>query len=352
MNSDAYHVVSPPSFELVNSQSNELPPPRWLIWVVIVEISVIILSCLWSIFIAKIFIARPIFHINVIGITTNVFLGNLLMNLSRLCVCIAALFDKQILADNRSIFLTEKPFMYVEMFRIASGCSAVALMSWIMVERIIALIKLASYEKTTSKALVAVAVISSWGVGIFIGIFIYGSLFDIILCLVLAACLSVFTGTSYIAINRWNSNRLRNSRRNTTALSLTQRYQLRETIWLLAIIRRWILAFFAGMTIVIVTFAIGLLSHKKSDSNTIFYVRSVGNVFCALGGTSMLTAAITGCHAWREDIKKNFRKCRARRVTEIQPQRRVLTNFRGQQLLFDVVVERDLHFGQLQEAWK
>ncbi|KAI6185904.1 hypothetical protein M3Y98_00074900 [Aphelenchoides besseyi] len=114
------------------------------------------------------------------------------MNLSRLCVCIAALFDKRVL-NNDSIFLTEKPFMYVEMFRIAAGCSAVASMSWIMVERIIASIKLASYEKTTSKALVAIAVISSWGIGIFIGIFIYGSISDIILCLFLAACLSIFT---------------------------------------------------------------------------------------------------------------------------------------------------------------
>ncbi|KAI6198720.1 hypothetical protein M3Y96_00549400 [Aphelenchoides besseyi] len=209
------------------------------------------------------------------------------MNLSRLCVCIAALFDKRVL-NNDSIFLTEKPFMYVEMFRIAAGCSAVASMSWIM---------------------------------------------------------------SYVIINRWNSNRLRNSRKNTTTLSLTQRYQLQETIWLMTIIRRWILAFVTGMTFVIVTFAIGLLTYKKSESNTIFYLRSLGNLLCAFGGTFMLTVALSGCHAWREDIKKEFGKCRARRVTDIQPQRRVLTNFKGQHLLFDVMVERDIHFGQLQEAW-
>ncbi|KAI6221541.1 hypothetical protein M3Y95_00972700 [Aphelenchoides besseyi] len=349
-NTNTYFSTTPIDFEFINRISNELPAPNWLIWIVIVEISIIVFGLLWSIVIAGIFIRRPIFHVNVIGITTNMFFGYSIMNLCRLCVLVASIFDQQVL-NNRAIFLTLKPFFYFELLRIASGCSAIASMFWIVFERIVASIKLASYEKTTSPTLVTAAILTSWCAGISMSLFLYGSPIEITLSLLSAGCLIAFVGISFCAVNRWNSNRLKNSRKNTNALTLTQRYQLQETIWLLTIIRRWIIVFSVVISVVLVTLGIGLSIQTTPDSNAIFYVRSLGNVICGIGGSLIISAGITGCRIWREDLKKKFRTLMARRVMDIQPQPRVVRNFKGQQLLFNVAVERDLHFGQLKEAW-
>ncbi|KAI6193834.1 hypothetical protein M3Y96_01060900 [Aphelenchoides besseyi] len=267
INADTYFSSTPIDFEFINRISKELPAPNWLIWPVILEIAIIVFAFLWLIVIASIFFRRPIFHVNVVGITANMFVAYSLMNFCRLCILVASIFDKQLL-NNRALFTTLKPFMYFEMLRISSGCSAIASMSWIVFERIVASIKLASYEKTTSPTLVTAAILTSWCAGFSMSLLFYGSPFS-----------------SFCAVHLWNSNRLKNSRKNTDALTLTQRYQLQETIWLLTIIRRWIIVFSAVMTVVIITYGIGMSIQAVPYSNTIFYLRSLSNVICAIGGT-------------------------------------------------------------------
>ncbi|CAI4225210.1 unnamed protein product [Auanema sp. JU1783] len=204
---------------------------------------------------------HPIFHPHVLGITTNFFISYFVLSVPRLCIIFPFLLD----GTRRFEIMSSIPYtVYLDALRTVAASSALLACLSLVLERVIATVRIRTYEKQRNPFLIGLIMISTWLVPSACCYSVVILNFEIMIFLLLGFLTSLISFAIFLRLTNWSENEYK---KNVNAYSLSIKYQLSENVRLGRIIKSTLKAFISGCFACLL---IAFLTIKIFPSNNLF----------------------------------------------------------------------------------
>jgi hypothetical protein len=166
--------------------------PMWILVLIAMQALITFIGLNFLVIFTSVFRKRSLFHRNLVVIATNAALLWFIVMGCRFIISVASLLDWRIVGEwinvrfnntflaTRSTHIIAKPFVYIELIRVAAGYSSLASVCAIVLERVLATVYFGTYEKTTHPWFTSITIFYVWMFGIVSSITSYGRKFFII----------------------------------------------------------------------------------------------------------------------------------------------------------------------------
>ncbi|KAI6193833.1 hypothetical protein M3Y96_01060800 [Aphelenchoides besseyi] len=284
------------------------------------------------------------------------------MQLTRLSIVINGFVDPQNVLGELSLFHHVAPACYFEVLRLFSGFVAICNVVVIITERLIATIQIRNYEQKSHTLIVFLVLLGTSICGVFGVNIMYKSYKSLMQATGLVALMILYVAVTFRICEVLLSRQIRNSNGvQSGGYTLSQRYQMRENIQLIKLLRRTMIAFAVCTSSMAFCFVLFVYFLDDPFGNGVYLLRGSINLLIDTSSNVLVVGAITGTHVWRQDLKTKLRffvygsrQALHLRNALVRPSVTKVTYLRdvdGHQLNFNPRDEGRLYFEQLANAW-
>lgn len=217
------------------------------------ELIILIVSISSVVFSSFIILKHRVFHKNVMILLALLLYECLTCLFFQLLITVCSFFDESLLSYNQ-LFITSGWVKYLEIFRVAHGGMSVMTVASMMVERFTATMNLKSYENhKTHKLKHIVHFIYLFGVAHFVAVCIILKVVHIVVFAITSGTAVIVSLAIFVYSYEINRVRYKESYSNiNSGYTLSERFQLRENIRFLRILRTTVVMLSIGNTFIFI----------------------------------------------------------------------------------------------------